>query len=61
MMQFSQAMAPQTLAVGSLGNKTALATGKGFNQEQIPKLWDACGVLNTHQIPAIWVMIQANK
>jgi hypothetical protein len=44
-----------------VGNDTALATEKGFNQDQITKLRDACGICNTQQIPPIWVVIQASK
>ncbi len=61
MLQFSQVIAPQASAAGSLGNKTALATGKGFNQDQIFKLQDACGAHNAQQIPSIWAVIQASK
>jgi hypothetical protein len=37
MLQFSQAIAPQMAAGGNSGAKTALATRKGFNQDQIAK------------------------
>ena len=53
MMQFSQAVTPTGGAAGSTGGETALATGKGFDQDQIAKLKDACGVRNAQQIPAI--------
>jgi hypothetical protein len=53
MMQFSQAVAPKGAAAGLAGNETALSTGKGFNQDQIAKLKDACGVHNAQQIPPI--------
>jgi len=46
---------------GATGGDTALATGKGFNQDQIAKLKDACGVRNAQQIPAIWSVIQSTK
>jgi hypothetical protein len=61
MMQFSQAVAPQGGVVGLAGNKTALSTGKGFKQDQIAKLKDACGVCNAQQIPSIWSVIQVSK
>ncbi len=35
--------------------------GKGFNQDQIAKLKDPCGICNAQQIPAIWSIIQATK
>jgi hypothetical protein len=44
-----------------VGTNTALTTRKGFNQDQIAKLKDACGVCNAQQIPAIWSAIQATK
>jgi hypothetical protein len=44
MMQFSQAVAPQGRAAGLKGNKTALSTRKGFDQDQIAKLKDVCGI-----------------
>ncbi len=59
MMLFSQAVTPTGGAVGATGGDTALATGKGFNQDQIAKLKDACGVCNAQQIPAIWLVIQS--
>ena len=62
MMQFSQAITPTGGGVGATGSETALATGKGFNQDQIAKLKDAsCGVHNAQQIPAIWSVIQSTK
>ena len=61
MMQFSQAVTPTGGAAGAMGSDTALATGKGFNQDQIAKLKDACGVQNAQQIPAIWLVIQSTK
>jgi hypothetical protein len=61
MMQFSQSIAPQVGVVEATGGKTALATGKGFNQDQIAALKDACGVRNAQQIPPIWSVIQASK
>jgi hypothetical protein len=54
-------MTPQVGAMGATGGKTALATGKGFNQDQIAKLKDACGIRNAQQIPLIWSVIQASK
>jgi len=35
MLQFSQAVTPTVGAAGATGSKTALATGKGFDQDQI--------------------------
>jgi hypothetical protein len=65
MMQFSQAMVPILTAAGmagnDIGNDTALATGKGFDQDQIAKLQDACGICNAQQIPPILAVIQASK
>ncbi len=61
MMQFSQSIAQQVGAAGATGGKTALATGKGFNQDQITKLKDACGNCKAQQIPPIWSVIQASK
>ncbi len=61
MMHLNQAVAPQGGGQGLLGNKTALSTGKGFDQYQVAKLKDACGVHNAQQILAIWSVIQATK
>jgi hypothetical protein len=61
MMYLNQAVAPQGEGQGLLGKKTALSSGKGFDQDQIAKLKDACGVRNVQQIPAIWSVIQATK
>jgi hypothetical protein len=61
MMQFSQAVAPQGGAMGLTGNETDLSTGRGFDQGQIAKLKDACGVCNAQQIPPIWSVIHASK
>ena len=61
MMQFSQAVTTTGGAAGATGGDTALATGKGFNQDQIVKLKDACGVQNAQQIPIIWLVIQSTK
>ena len=61
MLQFSQAVTPTGRAAGATGSETALATGKGFDQDQIAKLKDACGVCNAQQIPAIWSVIQSTK
>jgi hypothetical protein len=60
-MQFSQAVTPTVGAAGATGSETALATGKGFDQDQIAKLKDACGVHNSQQIPAIWSLIESTK
>jgi hypothetical protein len=61
MMHLNQAVAPQGGGQGLLGNKTALSTGKGFDQDQVAKPKNACGICNTQQIPAIWSVIQATK
>ncbi len=61
MFQFSQSITPQVGAAGATGGKTALVTGKGFNQDQITRLKDACGIHNAQQIPSIWSVIQASK
>jgi len=42
MMQFCQAITPTAGATGATEGETALATRKGFNQDQIMKLKDAC-------------------
>jgi hypothetical protein len=60
-MQFSQAVTPTVGAAGATDSETALATGKGFDQDQIAKLKDACGVRNAQQILAIWSVIQSTK
>ncbi len=46
MMHHNQAVAPQGGGQGLFGNKTALSTGKGFNQDQVAKLRDACSICN---------------
>ncbi len=61
LMQFSQAMTPGLTGVVTAGNDRALATGKGFDQDQIAKLWDAFGVRNTQRIPPICAVIQGSK
>jgi hypothetical protein len=61
MMQFSQAMAPVLMGAVTAGNDMALATGKGFDQDQIAKLWDMCGMRNAQQILPIWTVIQGSK
>ena len=61
MLHFSQAVTPTGGAAGATGSETALATRKGFDQDQIAKLKDACGVRNAQHIPAIWSVIQAIK
>ncbi len=60
-LQFSQAIVLQAAAGGNSCAKMVLATGKGFDQDQIAKLRDACGVCNAQQIPSIWAVIQASK
>ena len=61
MMQFSQDVTLRGGAAGATGGDTALATVKGFDQDQIAKLKDACGIHNAQQIPAIWLVIQSTK
>ena len=61
MMQFSQTVTPTVGSAGTAGGDTALATGKGFDQDRIAKLKDACGIHNAQQIPAIWLVIQSTK
>jgi hypothetical protein len=62
MMHFNQAVAPQGRGGARLtDNKTALSTGKWFDQNQIAKLKDARGVRNAKQIPQIWSNIEATK
>ena len=48
-------------AAGAMGGETALATGKGFNHDQIMKLKDACGVRSARQISSIWSVINTTK
>jgi hypothetical protein len=59
MMHLNQAVAPKGGGQGLLGNKTALSTGKGFDQDQVAKLKDACFVCKAQQILEIWSVIQA--
>jgi hypothetical protein len=61
MMNFSNAIAHQISAAMATGLNTPLATGKGFDQDQIAKLKGVCGVHNAQHIPAIWSVIQATK
>ncbi len=62
MLQFSQNIAAQVRTVAPIGGgDTALATGKGFDQDQIAKLKDVCGVRMGAHIPTIWAVIQASK
>jgi hypothetical protein len=61
MMQFSQAISPHRGVTIAGGTDTALASSKGFDQDQIAKLKDTCGVFNAHHIPAIWSVIQSTK
>jgi hypothetical protein len=61
MMQFSQAISPHGGVTIAGGTDIALASGKGFDQDQIAKLKDTCGVCNTQHIPAIWSVIQSTK
>jgi hypothetical protein len=61
MMNFSNAIAPQISAATATRSDTPLATGKGFDQDQIANLKDVCGVHNAQHIPAIWSVIQATK
>jgi hypothetical protein len=62
MMHFTQAVAPQAHAgSGLLGHGGAPEAGKGFDQDQIAKLKDACGVQQVKDIPHIWYVIQSTK
>jgi hypothetical protein len=61
MMQFSQPLTPVLTGGVTAGNDTTLAPGKSFNQDQIAKLQDACGMRNAQQIPTIWAVIQGSK
>jgi hypothetical protein len=62
MLQFSQNIAAQVGTGAPIGGgDTALATGKGFDQDQIAKLKDVCGVRVGAHIPTIWAAIQASK
>ena len=62
MLQFSQNIAAQVgTAALTRGGDTALATGKDFDQDQIAKLKDVCGVRVGANIPTIWAIIQASK
>jgi hypothetical protein len=62
MMHFTQAVALQAQAgSGLLGHGGALEAGKGFDQDQIAKLKDACGVQQAKDIPHIWYVIQSPK
>jgi hypothetical protein len=61
MMKFSQAMTPVSTGVVTAGNDTALATGKGFDQDQIAKLRGMCCMHNAQQISPIWAVIQGSK
>ena len=62
MLQFSQNIAAQVGMAAPTGvGDTALATGKGFDQDQIAKLKDVCGVRVGANIPTIWAVIQACK
>jgi hypothetical protein len=60
-MQFSQALTPVLTGGVTAGNDMALAMGKGFNQDQMAKLRDVCGMRNAQQIPTIWAVIQGSK
>ncbi len=46
---------------GEFRQQKALATRKGFNQDQIAKLQDACGVCNAQQILSIWAVVRASR
>ena len=62
LLQFSQNIAAQVGTAEPIGGgDTALATGKGFDQDQIAKLKDVCGVRVGAHIPTIWAVIQASK
>jgi hypothetical protein len=57
MLQFTQAVLPSAAA----GPATPLKTRKGFDKDQIAKLKDACGVIDTRAIRNIWFVIQSTK
>jgi hypothetical protein len=58
MMQFTQAVMPQTAVSATLpGQMAPLDTGKGFNHDRIAKLKDACDVSMANKIPNIWYVI----
>jgi hypothetical protein len=61
MMQFSQAMTTGLMGVVTAGNDMALATGKGFDQDQIAKVRDPCGVCNAQQIPPFGLSFRGAK
>ena len=61
MIQFSQVVNPTGGGARATGGETSLATGEGFDQDQIANFKDACGVRNAQQIPAIWSVIQSTK
>ncbi len=62
MLQLSQNIAAQVGTGAPIGGgNTALATGKGFDQDQITKLKDVCGVRLGANIPTIWFVIQLSK
>ncbi len=53
MMNFSNAITPQLAVASAAALDTPLSTGKGFDQDQIAKLKDVCGVYNAQHIPEI--------
>ncbi len=62
MLQLSQTIAAQVGTGAPVGGgDTALATGKGFDQDRIANLKDVCGVRLRAHIPAIWAVIQSSK
>jgi len=62
MLQLSQTIVAQVGTGAPVGGgDTALATGKGFDQDQIAKLKDVCGVRLGANIPSIWSVIQSSK
>ena len=62
MLQLSQNIAAQAGMGAPIGDgDTALAIGKGFDQDQIAKLKDICSVCMGAHIPTIWAVIQSSK
>ncbi len=62
MLQLSQNIAAQVGSGAPIGGgDTALTMGKGFNQDQIAKLKNVCGMRVGAHIPTIWAVIQSRK
>ncbi len=54
MMLFSQAVTPTGGAVGATGGDTALATGKGFNQDQRSSRMHVVSAMPSRSLPSGW-------